>query len=181
MHILSLDVATTTGVAWGDVGSVPKSRSVRIKTKNEEVWQAGVNLCAYLTDHLRDNPRPDWLVLEAPLHPAVLFERAKRSGRPQSMGSLTIPWSCVGALAVWADSHEIPLDLVDRQTVLKFFTGKRSWGKAVDTKRLVIDQCYIERLLPPGVTDDNRADAIAQWKWGEAKFGGTRELKMFAT
>lgn len=65
----------------------------------------------------------------------------------------------------------VPVVARHRSTILKHFTGRGTYGSRQLGKRAVLARCIALDWLPPGCTDEDRADAVAGWDWASAHLG----------
>ncbi|MEN3238242.1 hypothetical protein PUR29_32870 [Methylobacterium ajmalii] len=179
MLIHALDPATRCGWALGP-DEAPKSGAVVLKQPKQDLAQACLNMAANLRGAWKIE-RPDLLIFEKPMDPHVWFSLCKRMGRPQNAASLSLQHRLAGVIESMCGLYEIQCESVDRQAVLKFFTGKRSWGGREEGKEAVIERCHVLGLLPKDCRDDDRADAIANHQYAAAIWGRARprELTLF--
>lgn len=176
MLILALDIATRTGWALGPAGEAPRSGAIRIRKPSEEMGAAGFNLASFVRDMFRLE-RPDLVIYEQPLDPRVKFE----TGREQNGAALILPWICMGALSTICGFYEVRCEPANRQTTLKYFTGKARWGSRAAAKDAVLQRAHLLGRLPSDSRDEDRADAIALHDYASATYARARprELVMF--
>lgn len=179
MLIHGLDPATRTGWALG-LAENPQSGAIKLKQPKQDVSDACSNMAAYLRGTWRVE-RPALVVCEEPISPYAWFDLCKRQGKPQNGESLSMQHQLAGVVRAMCGLYEIQCEMVSRQDVLKFFTGKRSWGGREQGKKAVIDRCHALGLLPKECRDDDRADAIANHQYAAAVWGRStpRELTLF--
>ena len=70
MKIIALDPATVLGFAYGESGDIPKSGSVRLKGRNDDVNVAPFNALAFLRD-LFVLDKPDLCCIEHYMNPVA--------------------------------------------------------------------------------------------------------------
>lgn len=158
MIVLALDVAKTTGFAYGPAGAIARSGSVRLGDDPKSVCR---NLLCFLREQFFVlSNRPELVAIEAPLN-AV----AHQSGA-------SIPYAFGGAHVAdalcWAYGARTEFVNIDRAR--KHFIGKARTGNREDTKRAVIQRCIQLGYLPRDCRDDNRADACGLHDYASAVF-----------
>lgn len=186
MLLLCLDLARRTGVTYGDSAASAKPRV--------ETW----DLCAgrdgpahfagtlgyKLRAFMRDNPRPERIVVEELMRPAA----SKNENATVSQLMLH------GAVHAIGGIYRIPVTSVLVNTVRKHFCGRvsalppkrgRSPREKADAKRqtklMVLDRAKLLGYLPDGCTDDNQADSVALFEWaiGNVARESPGELRLF--
>jgi hypothetical protein len=182
MNVLALDLATTTGWAYGPAGGRPESGSVLLRkpsrrrkdTKIEaEPYGVGAfNLLAFLRDKFAFW-QPDRIVIENFLHPT-----AQPGG-----GAVILSLMLHGAAEAFARSYGIEPRLVAPATWRLHFIGKANAGDRDATKAAVIRRAQMLGYVPRDCYDDNRADACGIWDYGCAVFSpkahGPSSLNLF--
>lgn len=172
--VYALDLAVRSGVAKGLSGSVPASRTIVLKRPGETGAVALSNLLAFLVDDWSD-ALPDIVVKERPLH---LGAFAKLGNAEATVRMQYGMHAIVEALGV---RFGVPVHEAAAATIRKHFLARSQFGNRKDTKRAVLQRCWLLGYLPKDCTDDNRADACATFDWGAAHLAKTppRELVMF--
>ncbi|KMO34291.1 hypothetical protein [Methylobacterium aquaticum] len=180
MLIHALDPATRCGWALGPAGETPQSGAIVLKQPGQDLAHACLNMAAHLRGTWRVE-RPQLVIFEKPMDPHVWFSLCKRTGQPQNAASLSLQHRLAGVIECMCGLYEIQCEGVDRQAVLKFFTGKRSWGGREEGKKAVIERCQALTLIPKNSRDDDRADAVANHAYASAIWGRARprELTLF--
>jgi hypothetical protein len=183
MLILGLDLAVKTGFALGRPGATLadglRSGTVRLKKGPEDIEIAPRNLGCFLRDLFRfKDSVPELIVYEAPL--PFFAEHADQ--RQRNMESLVLPPSLVGSVETMAGIFGIPCVRAHAASVRKSFIGRANMGNREATKKAVIDQAKVEHLIPQDCKDDNRADAVATWRFACIRNAGWRPppLGMFS-
>lgn len=167
MKVLAFDLATSTGIAFGEVGGKPKAGSVSlgvsVRRKGEPADRASqeetdgrryakaISLCGNLTERFK----PDLIAIEAPVGGAnasafligliacVRGEATRRGIRVVSYYPSTVRKHFLGKALTARD-----------------FPGKNAAAAKKQIKGVVIDRC---RLLGWDVRDGDAADAAALW------------------
>lgn len=164
MKATALDLASrTTGIAWGVAGEKPSAATWRLGPDRKTTRGArGLALMRFLVAHL-DEFRPDEVFIEAPQPPAVLVEI---SGSPDT--AIMLPGLVFLAETV-CESRGISYHTLDRQKVLKHFTGRASYREKIDGKDAAKKAC-IARATQLGWTVDgyDQGDALALLDYGMA-------------
>ena len=146
--IIALDLATKTGVALGDPGTIPICFT-------EVLGDAGDHHGARMAQALRmmsrliEKYQPHLIVLEAPI--GVHGGGSKR--RPEVLMGLR---GCVMGVA---HMRNIPFEQHEVSTIRKHFLGVGNL-KRVDAKRATVKRCG---MLGWTVHNDDEADACALW------------------
>lgn len=157
VDILALDLATKTGWARGVSGSKPLSGSVKFGKDGLGPGQLGV----WLRDHRREHGIPDLIVIEKWINP-----HAQKHFKPIEVGL-----RLNGAVHALAGVYGITVAEPSVQTIRAAVCGRSNAGNREDTKAMVIQNMILRGLLPTGCRDDDRADSLAAWVYGEAVYG----------
>jgi hypothetical protein len=164
-YILALDVATTTGIAEGEVGSIPSLWSEKFKTSKEDdhadVFGRCLKWMANRLDERNGQRKPDAVYIEAPLTP----------GAPGVKTNSDTTLRLIGMWGALAGAVKCKRGIVYReasvQQVRRVFIGHGTVdGGGQEAKRRVMAMC---RLLNWSPNDDNAGDAAALWH-----YAGTR-------
>lgn len=139
--ILALDLATTTGVAFGPPCEPPRAWSFTVRGKHPEKFTVFTQAIATL---MRSH-KPKHVVIEAPFVSKPDVARVLMGMRGVVMGA-------AGLYGVTAEERQI-------SAIRKHFIGD-SGGKREEAKRRVMQRC---RDLGWPVQSDDEADAIALW------------------
>jgi hypothetical protein len=170
MKILALDPATILGFAYGESGDIPKSGSVRLKGRRDEITVAPFNALAFLRD-LFVLDKPDLCCIEHYMNPVA----------QKSADAIVLQIMVFGAIIAVCGSYGVRIETPHRQTVLKHFIGKANMGERALTKQAVIKRAIALHYIPHGCVDDNRADACALFDYAAATFARARprEIVLF--
>jgi len=159
--IVALDIATNTGIAVGEPGSVPLLWSENLGKQASE--EARFSKALWLTNRLVKEHEPEFLAVEAAI--------GGRDASHYLIGLLACVRGC-------AHNRGVPVKVYHRSSILKHFVGKaltsrdfpglnKARAKAA-IKQTVVDRC---RLLGWEVADDDAADAGALWDYACALRG----------
>lgn len=170
MKILTLDLATKCGFAFGVAGDAPRcvrSGVVALKDRDEDRSAAYANLIAWLDKQLRER-RPDMVLKEAPLN----LQAFRNLGNAAFTVRMTLGLHGIveGVCARFAVRCEEAADA----TIRKHFLGRANFGARAATKAAVIQRCHVLGYMPRECNDDNRADALACFDYAAATYGKSR-------
>lgn len=155
--LLTLDVATTTGFAWGELGAIPKAGAITFTKKGVEPIDDDVWLAALRWLHpLLGTIQPDVVALEAP----IMSSAPAGGSNPHTQ--LRLSGLQAVMRTVIASALPSPARLVSVQTVRKYFIGQGNL-KGDIAKKLVKARCIELGWLEPGLTGYDRSDAQAVW------------------
>lgn len=149
MTVLALDIATTTGWAFGDAGEKPRFGSFTCPTTGDDLGRYGDAFERWFTALVRDF-KPKKVVFEAPVLPRAKFDKAK--GRIVEQTNLATVRKLNGLLML----TEVALLRAGCNDVEEISSGQ--WRK------LFLGDFYPHN----GVRDDFKRAAIAacrQMKW----------------
>lgn len=159
--ILALDIATQTGVAFGDRGGAPTAWSVDLGAGRSE--DARFSRLLSLTHSLIEEHRPEIIAVEAPI------------GGPNTSHFLVGLIACVRGCAF---NRGVPVQSCSIAAVRKHFIGKHLSAKdypgmkpaqaKAAIKGVVMTRC---KALGWKVTDADAADAMATWDFACATMG----------
>ena len=169
MNILALDIATKLGWAFGSVGSVPTSGSVRFNRYSESSRNAVFFNCdEWLSKEIFSIMRPDMLVIEAMLPPGAKFGYTNTETRDRLAG-------LHGVVRDVAYRHGI-YDIHDHSVsdIRQHFIGDRKM-KREPAKRRTLHIC---RALGWPVDDTDAADATALWSYACSLIDPQQALKL---
>jgi Holliday junction resolvasome RuvABC endonuclease subunit len=172
MLILALDLAVTTGFAYGESGTIPRSGVIRLKKPADGPEIAAFNAVCWIRDNIkRGEIMPDLVAVEAYVQPAA----------HKSSDSIILQYMLHGAVQAFCRCHAIRIESVSAQTVRKHFCGRAHAGERAQTKLMVVRRAQLLKYLPKDCFDDNRGDACALFDWAAAKIAHVppRELVMF--
>lgn len=177
--ILALDVATTTGWAYGMPGDRPAFghfRSGKPRPKGEgntgEVLRA---FCLWLGTRCIEL-QPAMVVFEAPYVPrfAPRNVRTKTGQVIATTPGASTPidiyvvrrlFAMCGLVEMIAYEHNIPCREEQSNVICRHFTGNGSWGGRENKKAATQKMCAVYGF--PGLSEDE-ADALALWVYAEA-------------
>jgi hypothetical protein len=170
--ILACDIATTSGFAEGEVGSIPLLYSEKFKTSKEDshadVFGRCLKWMANRLDERNGQRKPDAVYIEAPLTP----------GAPGVKTNSDTTLRLIGMWGALAGAVKCKRGIVYReasvQQVRRVFIGHGTVdGGGQEAKRRVM---AMVRLLgwPLVGNDDNAADAAALWH-----YAGTRHAENY--
>lgn len=158
MKVVSLDIATNTGVAVGSSGGTPRAWSVDLRKGRKDASEdARFSEILRLTHGLIVEHEPDLIAVEAFI------------GGKHASAFLIGLVACVRGCAA---NRGIPCEMVFPATVRKHFIGKALTSKdfpgmkqaraKIAIKERVAAQC---RAIGWTVPDLDAADALATWDW----------------
>jgi Holliday junction resolvasome RuvABC endonuclease subunit len=171
VNLLCLDLATTTGVARGPVGSIPESWSVRLSKPRSDV-QASPRALAKLLVKLIREQRPDLICCEHTIPPMGQIHQSTIVSQEQLHGCL------FGIAGLFNIRIEEPYPATVRKHVLG--QGRAKLGQNI--KGMVVSRMILLGYLPRGCTDHNRADACALFEYARDAYcrKPPKELVLFA-
>lgn len=153
--LLALDVATTTGFAWGPIDGVPKADCIRFGGKDpldDDVWVAALR---WLHDFIK-TLQPDVIALEAPI----------MSSSPAGGSNPRTQLRLVGLQAVLRTVVMVhmprPAKLVHVQSARKFFIGHGNKPGA-EAKQLVKRRCVDLGWISEEAATFDKCDAMCVW------------------
>ncbi len=173
MRLMTLDLASRSGVAYGDSDSAPTIEAVRLRGKAETPDVQARNLGCYLRDRFTLG-LPDLIVVENYLNPA-----ASKSA-DATIGALVTH----GALCAIAGCYGVRVESVPAATVRRHFIGVSTLApsrkqprtaKQMREDRQRINDAVTKRAillgyLPAGSNDWDRASAAALWDYAVSHF-----------
>ncbi len=177
MLIWALDLATATGFAYGEPGSIPASGSVLLKSRGEPRAVALGNLIAFLSASWSAR-RPDLLVKEPPMSlQAFLLVHS-------SEANVRMHHSLHGVVEAMATRFAIKYVIEPHvSTVRKHYIGRANLGCRDATKWEVVLRSRLLGYVPKDCEDEDRCDALANWDYACATYGGksmsTEKLFLF--
>jgi hypothetical protein len=151
--ILALDLASTTGWAYGRPGTSPAYGSIRfaaVGASHEAIFAAAAK---WMSD-MCDARAPDIVCWEAPL--ATVFKRGATNAATTAL-LYGLP-AVIGAAAYLSGIYN--LVKADTRDVRLHFIGSNP--KRAKAKSMVIKQC---RAMGWDPQDDNEADGLATWHY----------------
>ncbi len=159
MRIMALDIATVTGFACGEAGSIPQSGSVRLKRPGEGPDIAAFNMLAFLRDRFVLD-RPDLCCIEDFLNPVA----------HKSADAVILQLQCFGVAVAVCRSYGVRYETPRPETIRKHFAGRGRAGSRQETKAMVLNRAKALGYIPRDCKDDNRADACAAFDYASAHF-----------
>jgi hypothetical protein len=173
--LFALDVATTTGFAYGMPGARPSwghFRSGRRGAASGEVLSA---FSLWLAERCLAW-RPHWIVFEAPYIPRTAPARIRTATGhiiatvpavtpPIDINVLRRLIAMCGLVEMIAHDHRIHCREAAANVICRHFTGRGSWGSRANKKAATQKMCGVYGW--PGVSEDE-ADALALWVYAEA-------------
>lgn len=147
MTTLALDVATSTGWAFGSAGEIPQHGTFRLDPTGDDLGRYGVEFIKWLSAKIREL-RPREIVFEAPILPAKTNITTTRK-----LHGLALLVECVANLE-GVPVSEISSGEWRRQFLGPYYPAKPSRD---DLKRAVIAACRGMGWNPRG---DDDADAL---------------------
>ena len=151
--VLALDLATTTGWAFGEPGDRPSYGSQRFASpgaSHEAVFYAAFKWMGNFCEAFE----PDVVVWEAPL--ATIFKRGSTNA-----ATTTLLYGLPAIIGMVAYQNGIfDIRKANTRDVRLHFIGSNP--KRVKAKPMVIKQC---EAMGWQVRDDNQADALATWHY----------------
>lgn len=201
MKLLALDLADRAGWASGLSGSAPESGTVVLRERGEDAEIAPGALGEWLFRRWGLEGKDDAIVVERAMNVGGMLAQevvtehgeVRRAGNPQMIqGQLLLH----GALRGLARAFRIPVYAPTAATLRKHLCGqttaeppkrgairteKERRDARAATKRMVIDRLILLKYLPADCRDDNRADAVAAFFWGETNIARAtpKELVLF--
>lgn len=160
MRLWALDLATVSGFAYGEVGHIPKSGSVRLRKKGEDREVVAFNLLAFLRDRFVLD-RPDRVYIEHWMAPKA----------QPSADAVVVQLMLHGVAQGLLRAYGVEPVLVHPQTWRKHFIGTSNAGNRDATKQMTIRRARALRLIPADCCDDNRADAVGIFDFASAQLG----------
>lgn len=154
--ILALDIATTTGYARGIAGETPIASSIRFGKPGGDPDLVFRDAILWISGYLKDDPRPDTIIIEALLPAGAMQGETTRQTRDRLAGL----HACMRGTAKGRGIKEIAA--VSVGDVRAHFIGDRTCPSA-RAKTEVMRRC---RALGWEFCDDNAADALAVWSFG---------------
>jgi len=180
MSVLALDIATTTGWAFGDAGEKPQHGTFTCPSTGEDLGRFGAAYRGFLTNLIRER-RPKLVVFEAPILPPPKFDKAK--GRVVQFTNLTTVRKLNGLLMVTelvAGDEGVRCEEITAGQWRHAFLGQSypHGGKSDDLKRAAIAACRQMKWEPNGPDD---ADALGIWfvvtRINDPKFAANEALQ----
>lgn len=155
MRILACDIATTTGLADGEPGQVPKLSTVRFGADGDPHLKICSRALGWIAERLTDDP-PDVVCIETPM---PLGAAISGKSNAKSIVRLNSLYGIVGAAAIL---KSIPVIEVDVKLARQVFIGHRDLERG-EAKRRAKGMC---RMLGWPCANVDEADAAAIWHYG---------------
>lgn len=169
MLIHSLDLNQRSGWAIGPAGKVPNSGFLVLRKKDQSITHAVYNLRCYL-EATWGKVRPDHVAFEAPMTIAAWLQNAKKHGGQHNPQSFEHAIKLCSELEATAYGYGIPCTPIYRTAIMWQVTERGTWGSYENNKKAII-RCLVQQgMLPPGCTDNDRADAVAAHVVASGKF-----------
>ncbi len=156
--VLALDQATTTGVAYSNVGETPRLLSITFAKDKERsevgIFEAATKWMAGIVSELR----PDVVALEMPI-PAM-----QKFGATQHQ-TVLIAYGLYGIFAGIARCKGARVLSAPIAEWRSHFLGRQRW-KGPEAKARAVELC---RLMKWSAPDHNAAEAAGIWAWACAQ------------
>jgi hypothetical protein len=173
--ILALDVATTTGWAYGSAGERPQYGHFRAGKRGMK----GGEIVTLFRDWLKlqcEIKKPHWLIYESPYVPRVAPPRVRTAtgklistlsggAPPIDINVLRRLITLCGIVEELGWRYSIEVREEASNVVCRQFTGRGSWGSRAAKKAATQKMCAVYGWH--GVSEDE-ADALALWVYAEA-------------
>ena len=161
MHVLALDPATATGVAYGEPGSTPKLWTEKFGGEGAEPEDIYEKATFFFADFLRTNT-VDLFVIEGVVPP---FGAMGRTTHNTTMITIGLYGIFVGV----ARCKRIPWRRVQIKAWRKHFLGRGDLNTET-AKREALKRCRLLKWDPP---DHNAAEAGGMFDWGCAQLNAS--------
>jgi hypothetical protein len=152
-RVLALDLASTSGWAYGEPGATPEHGSIRFASKGASHEAIFAKAAGWMVGMI-DAYHPELIVWEAPL--PTSFSRGSTNTDTTSL-LFGLP-AVVGAAAYCCKVFDVRK--AETRAVRQHFIGQNP--KRAKAKPMVMRQC---RAMGWEVADDNEADALAVWHY----------------
>jgi len=173
--ILALDVATTTGWAYGLPGARPQWGHFRAGKPGTPSGAIAAAFRTWLDDRCEEW-QPRAVVFESPYVPEVTPRRVRTTqGRavwtmpggqpPININTLRRLITLCGLVEMTAAERRLVCREEAPNVICRHFTGHGSWGGRAAKKAATIKMCQVYGWA---TSDDNEADALALWVYAEA-------------
>jgi hypothetical protein len=170
--ILALDIATITGFARGRVGETPiagslsfNNKKLTTSTSNNAVFG---NALRWLSDLLRDEPRPDIVIMESMLPPGAMLNHTSRHVRDRLAGLHGVMRG-VAHLRGIAQIAEASVGDVRAHFIFD------RMAKRETAKRETMRQC---EMMGWKAENDHEADALALWSFAASLIDPKQAMKV---
>lgn len=173
--ILALDVATTTGWAYGMPGDRPAFGHFRSGKPRDAAGEVLAQFRVWL-DRCCAKSQPRMVVFEAPYVPRFAPKKVRTktgqviSTTPSSSTPIDIYvvrrlFAMCGLVEMIAHERGLPCREEQSNVICRHFTGNGSWGGRENKKAATQKMCAVYGW--PDVSEDE-ADALALWVYAEA-------------
>ena len=173
--LFALNVATTTGWAYGMPGDRPAFGRFRSGKPRDGLGEVLIEFRGWL-DRWCAKSEPRMIVFEAPYVPRFapkkvrtrtgqVISTAASSSTPIDIKVIRKLFAMCGLVEMVAHEHGIPCREEQSNVICRHFTGNGSWGGRANKKAATQKMCAVYGW--PDVTEDE-ADALALWVYAEA-------------
>ncbi len=152
-----MDLGRLTGIAMGQPGAAPVSRTEILSQPRAGLAVQCGNLIALLDQELRD--KPDAVAKEAPFSLAAFADKRVAEAVVKSAYGLA------AVVEGMCRRYGVPCHSVPAATVRKHFIGRANLGNRKATKQAVITRCIQLGYVPRDCKDEDRCDALAVFDW----------------
>lgn len=170
MLIHALDQGRRMGRCMGLAGEKPLSGFVEIRQPKEPRSVGHKNAILFLRDTW-SRRLPDLVVSEDPISVAAWHQMNKKAKFPTDPKGVESGFELHGLISGMCGAYGIRHEVVRRQTVMTFVTGKASWGGRDAGKQAMIEACIRMGLVEATCTDDDRCDAVGMFAYASAIYG----------
>ena len=160
MLVMAFDIATSTGVALGRPGSVPRTTTINLGVRCDA--DAKIMKLVSAASVLIRKYKPDLVVYEAPVGGQI-----KNTFLVELAACFRIQVKQMGLRCELVASSTARKHFVGRSLTLKDFPGRSKAAQQAALKQVIIDRCY---LLGWYVKTDDAADACAIWDYACATY-----------
>lgn len=163
MLICAIDAARRCGWAMGRAGTIPASGSWQLRRPGEDIHLEPAALVQRLMALFEEHGKPDIIAIERYMPPVA--SKAQDATITQIMAH--------GAVHAFAGISRINVHHWPVQTIRKQVCGR---ARAPDgkNKEMVLRTVHLLGLMPKDCKDDNRADALAVWRYAEDMVANVR-------
>jgi hypothetical protein len=145
-YLLSLDIATVTGVCEGLVGEPPRFETLRFAADGEDHEEAFCRALRWIAGRLDRDPRPDAVLVEARINPGAFI--GKYNPAKGKVDMTTNPDTTIRLIGLWANIAAAALvrgilyRRVDVRTARREFLGDGGL-KRDEAKRRAFEMCKL--------------------------------------
>lgn len=151
MNVLALDLASTTGWAYGPAERDVKPRVGTWDLRAKHEWLVPGNLAMELRKLFREHGPCDAMFIEATL--PVFGQKSQKTAKSQER----LHGAALGIAGIYSVPH---IEEIAPSTVRKHFCGRANAGERFATKRMVMRRA---KDLGYDCANDDVADAVALW------------------